>query len=151
MRYTVQEVSSLSSASVRTLRYYDQIDLLKPAYYGNNGYRYYEEEQLIRLQHILFFRELGLPLADIRQIVEQPSFDQAEALQQHRQLLSAQVERLERLIHTIDRTITNLENSHPVEAHQLFDGFDAKQQNNCLRELRDSYGIHQLQPPLITI
>lgn len=62
MRYTVNKLAKLSGVSPRTLRFYDKIDLLKPAFYGDNQYRYYEEEQLLMLQQILFFRELGFPL-----------------------------------------------------------------------------------------
>jgi DNA-binding transcriptional MerR regulator len=60
MQYTVNKLAKLSGVSPRTLRFYDEIDLLKPSFYGDNQYRYYEEEQLLMLQQILFFRELGL-------------------------------------------------------------------------------------------
>ncbi|MCB1068683.1 MAG: MerR family transcriptional regulator, partial [Simkania sp.] len=66
MSYTVKKLAELSGFTERALRWYDEIGLLKPAYYGNNGYRYYEEEQLLLLQQILFYRELGIPLDEIR-------------------------------------------------------------------------------------
>jgi DNA-binding transcriptional MerR regulator len=68
MAYTVNKLAKLSGVSVRTLHFYDEIGLLEPAYYGDNNYRYYEEEQLLMLQQILFFRELGFPLIDIQRI-----------------------------------------------------------------------------------
>ncbi len=69
MAYTINQLARLSGVSTRTLRFYDEIALLKPAYYGGNQYRYYKEEQLLMLQQILFFRELGFPLNDIQQIM----------------------------------------------------------------------------------
>lgn len=139
MEYTVQEVSSLSGVSIRTLRYYDEIELLKPSYYGDNGYRYYEELQLVRLQHILFFRELELPLAEIRELVVQDSFNQAEALRQHRQLLLNKINRLRKLMHTIDKSISHLEEQTPLSDVERFDGFHSFSSPNMLKELRQAY------------
>lgn len=139
MKYTVLEVSSLSGVSVRTLRYYDEIDLLKPAYYGDNGYRYYEEPQLIRLQHILFFRELELPLGEIRQLVIQDSFNQAEALRQHRQLLMNKMNRLHKLMQTIDKSIANLEQQTPISDLERFDGFQSTPKPNLIKEFCQIY------------
>ena len=65
MPYTVNKLARISGVSPRTLRFYDEIGLLKPAYYGENHYRYYEEEQLLMLQQILFFREIGFPLREV--------------------------------------------------------------------------------------
>ena len=73
MKYTVNKLAKISGVSSRTLRFYDEIDLLKPAFYGDNQYRYYEEEQLLMLQQILFFRELGFPLNDIQRIISRGS------------------------------------------------------------------------------
>jgi DNA-binding transcriptional MerR regulator len=73
MSYRVKGLAELSGVTIRTLRWYDTIGLLKPAYHGANGYRYYEEEQLLRLQQILFFRELGFSLKDIQKILEADS------------------------------------------------------------------------------
>ena len=75
MTYTVNQLAKLSGVSVRTLHFYDEIGLLKPAYYGENNYRYYEEEQLLILQQILFFREMGCPLNDIQRILSSNDFD----------------------------------------------------------------------------
>jgi DNA-binding transcriptional MerR regulator len=69
MAYTVKKLAKISGISIRTLRFYDEIGLLKPAYYGENNYRYYEEEQVLILQQILFYRELGFPLKDIHRII----------------------------------------------------------------------------------
>src|SRR5262245_63212196 len=87
MAYTVKELAQLSGVSVRTLHFYDEIGLLKPARVGQNQYRYYEEEQLLALQQVLFFRELGFELRKVRSIVEQPGFNRVEALKDHRLVL----------------------------------------------------------------
>ena len=84
MSYTVKKLARISGVSPRTLRFYDEIGLLKPAFYGDNQYRYYEEEQLLLLQQILFYRELDLPLNDIQGIVHSNDFNKIEALQSHR-------------------------------------------------------------------
>src|SRR5580693_668450 len=87
MAFTVNKLAKLSGVSVRTLHFYDEIGLLKPAYYGDNNYRYYEEAQLLMLQQILFFRELGFQLNDIQRIIASPDFDKIKALESHRKIL----------------------------------------------------------------
>ena len=81
--FTVKQLSDLAGISPRTLHYYDEIGLLKPAAHGDNGYRYYSEEALPRLQQILFFKELDFSLDEIRAIMAQPGFDVVHALQVH--------------------------------------------------------------------
>src|SRR5271156_3648160 len=98
----------MSGVSVRTLRFYDQIGLLKPAYHGENGYRYYEEEQALILQQILFFRKLGFELKKIQQILERSDFDKLAALHAHKKVLKKDVERIQELIETIETNITHL-------------------------------------------
>src|SRR6187397_2842682 len=89
--YTVKQVSRLSGVSGRTLHFYDEVGLLKPAYQAANGYRFYEEPQLLTLQQILFYREMGFELKQIRQILSQPGFDIASALQSHRLVLEKNI------------------------------------------------------------
>ena len=84
---TVKEVSDLTGISVRTLHYYDQIGLLHPAQVTNSGYRLYGADQMRQLQLILFLKELRIPLKEIIQILNSPTFDPNIVLQQHRQLL----------------------------------------------------------------
>ena len=78
--YTVKQLASLAGVSVRTLHYYDQVGLLKPRYRRENGYRYYDEDSMIRLQQIMFFRELGFSLDEVGKMVSRPDFDMLEAL-----------------------------------------------------------------------
>jgi len=121
MQYTVKKLAQLSGVSIRTLRFYDEIDLLKPAFYGENKYRYYEEEQLLMLQQILFFRELGFPLNDIQRILSSNDFDKIESLKSHKSMLQAGLERTEALIKTIDKTILYIEGKVTMHVAEFFD------------------------------
>src|SRR6202011_5249891 len=85
MAYTVKQVAAMSGVSVRTLHFYDETGLLKPAYHGANGYRFYEEPQFLTLQQILFYRELGFELKEIKRILDRPDFENIAALESHRQ------------------------------------------------------------------
>ena len=87
MRYTVKRVAEMSGVSVRTLHFYDEVGLLKPAYLGANGYRFYEQTQLLMLQQIRFYRALGFELKRIKQIISRPDFDKIAALESHRKVL----------------------------------------------------------------
>ena len=108
MPYTVKKLAKLSGISIRTLRFYDTIGLLKPAYYGDNNYRYYEDEQILTLQQILFYRELGFPLSDIQRIMSSDEFNKIDALISHKQILAQSLDRTKQLIKTIDQTIAHL-------------------------------------------
>ena len=101
---TVREVSELAGVSVRTLQYYDKIGLLKPASRTKAGYRLYDDDDLARLQQILFFRELEFSLADIRRIVASPNFDADEALEQQIQLLELKRTHIDELIELAKQT-----------------------------------------------
>src|SRR5438874_5680632 len=105
MAYTVKQVAALSGVSVRTLHFYDQTGLLKPAYVGANGYRFYEEPQLLTLQQILFYRELGFELKQIKRILSRADFEKIAALRSHRNVLRKNLARTQPLIPTIDKTI----------------------------------------------
>src|ERR1700746_3216572 len=101
--YTVKALAKLSGVSVRTLHHYDQIGLLKPACVGANGYRYYGREEMLRLQQILFHRELEFPLEAIAAVLARPDFDRMEALRRHRETLAAKADRYRKLLKTLDR------------------------------------------------
>src|SRR5689334_2313491 len=108
MAYTVKKLAAMSGVSVRTLHWYDEVGLLKPAYHGANGYRYYEEAQLLKLQQILFYRELGFELKQIKRILSRSDFDKVNALESHRKVLRKNLSRTRKLIETIDKTIGHL-------------------------------------------
>ncbi len=138
MAWSIAQVARMSGVTSRTLRHYDAIGLLAPAYIGSNGYRYYEEEQLLRLQQILVLRELGVSLGEIaRSIGRQP--DTVVALRRHHARLLAERDRLGRLAETVARTIAELEESAATARRKgdgsmprpainrpenLFEGFD---------------------------
>lgn len=108
MGYTVKKLSELSGVSVRALHFYEKEGLLKPAYYGSNGYRYYEKNELLRLQQILFYKELGFSLSQICKVLGKSNFDQLSALYSHRRSLIQEVEKVKSLIKSIDKTIRHL-------------------------------------------
>ena len=93
-KLTVKQVSRISGVSVRALHHYDEIGLLKPASVGENRYRYYGEEELLRLQQILIHRELGIPLGGIAAILDAPGFDRLKALKSQRERLPAKLQEL---------------------------------------------------------
>lgn len=123
MAYTVKQVAKMSGVSVRTLHFYDEAGLLKPAHIGANGYRYYEEPQLLTLQQILFYRELGFELKRIRKVLGRAGFEKVAALRSHRKVLEKNVERTGRLIQTIDKTIRHLKGSRKMKSEDMFVGF----------------------------
>lgn len=123
MAYTVKQVAAMSGVSVRTLHFYDETALLKPAYIKANGYRIYEEAQLLMLQQILFYRELGFELKRIKQILGQPKFEKAAALKSHRTVLEQNATRTRTLIETIDKTIEHLKGRKKMKDEEMFAGF----------------------------
>ncbi len=139
-RYTVKQVSEIAGVSVRTLHYYDEIDLLKPSTVGENGYRYYDDAALLRLQQILFYRELGLELLHIKDVLDSPEFDLLTALKSHRAALQHRIERLHALIDTVDETILHLGGEQNMGKKKLFKAFSEKEQKQYEREARLTYG-----------
>src|ERR1700724_4742817 len=114
MAYTVKQVAAVSGVTVRTLHFYDEMALLKPAYSKANGYRIYEEPQLLMLQQILFYRELGFELKRINEILSQRQFEKIAALKSHRQVLEKNVPGPRTLIETIDKTISLLKGTKKI-------------------------------------
>lgn len=124
MAYTVKKLSALSGVTVRTLHFYEEIGLLKPAYHGSNGYRYYEEKELLQLQQILFFKELGFSLKQIQKVLGRGDFDQLSALYSHRKSLNQEWEKIGQLLKTIDKTIKHLKGKKKMKDKEIFDGFN---------------------------
>jgi len=144
MEYTVQKLGRMAGVSTRTLRYYDEIDLLKPARINSSGYRIYGPQEVDRLQQILFYRELGVSLEDIREILKAPSFDGAKALQDHRDKLLAKKTQLELLIANVEKTIALNEGRITMTDQEKFAGFKQKMiddnEKKYGREIRGKYG-----------
>jgi Predicted transcriptional regulators len=148
MEYTVQKLGRLAGISTRTLRYYDEIGLLKPARINSSGYRIYGQPEVDRLQQILFYRELDVGLEEIKEIVGAPEFDARSALTKHREQLLAKRRQLDALIANIDLTLAHQEGMTNMSDQQKFEGF--KQQlidDNEAKygeEIRAKYGNEQV-------
>lgn len=140
MAYTVKKLAKISGVSVRTLHWYDEIGLLKPAYYSSNGYRHYEEEQLLILQQILFFRELGFELKQIHKLLGRSDFDKIIALRSHKKVLKRNIEKTNQLIKTIDKTIQHLTGDTKMKEHELFSGFSKEQQAEYEKQIIERFG-----------
>src|SRR5215472_12730694 len=123
MAYTVRRVAGLSGVSIRTLHFYDEVGLLKPAYISANGYRYYEEPQLLTLQQILFYRKLGFELKEIKSILAQADFEKMSALESHRSVLEKNLVLTKTLIATIDKTIDHMKGTKKMSSEEMFAGF----------------------------
>ena len=134
MAYTVKQVAAMSGVSVRTLHFYDETGLLKPAYHGANSYRFYEQPQLLTLQQILFYRELGFELKEIKRILDRPDFQNVAALESHRQVLEKNLTRTRSLIETIDKTIQHLKGTKKMKNEEMFAGFSVAAGNDRFGE-----------------
>jgi len=137
---TVRQVAKAAGTSVRTLHHYDAIGLLKPGHVGTNGYRYYGREELLRLQQILFYRELGLPLAEIAAVLDDPAFDPLAALHEHRAALEGRIGHYRTLIRTIDRTIASLEKDEDMNDNDYYAGIAPETRDRWQREAEEFWG-----------
>jgi MerR family transcriptional regulator, thiopeptide resistance regulator len=126
MERSIQDIARLAGTTSRTLRHYGKIGLLPPSRIGGNGYRYYDESALARLQRILLLRDLGLGLAAITEVLGNQR-DNADALQAHLAWLVQEKDRIARQIAAVETTMTKLERGDPLMAEEMFDGFDHTQ------------------------
>lgn len=144
MNYTVQKLAKLAGISTRTLRYYDEIKLLKPARINSSGYRIYSEVEVDMLQQILFYRELGIELETIRAIVTSSSFDKTEALREHHEKLLDKKKQLELLIANVEKTIAMADGRIIMSDKEKFEGFKqkiiAENELQYGKEIRKKYG-----------
>ncbi len=138
--YTVKQLAVLSGVSVRTLHHYDEIGLLKPARVGANGYRYYGRDELLRLQQVLFHRELGLSLDEIQRILDALGFDRVQALKAQKQKLLADAKRYRRLVRTIDETLAALKGETEMNDKAIYRGFQPEKQAQYEDWLADRLG-----------
>jgi len=140
MDLTVSQLARLAGVTNRTLHYYDEIGLLHPTSYGDNGYRYYSEDALLRLQQILFYRELGFSLEQIKSILDRPDFDLLLALEGHKHALQERLERTHRLIDTVDKTILHIRGKINMDKKDFYSGFDEEKQKRYEQEVRQRWG-----------
>ena len=148
MEYSIQELSRLSGVTTRTLRWYDQIGLLKPSRVAESGYRYYGGAEVDRLQDILYYRALGVELARIKECLDDPSFDRLAALRNHLAALEAERERLEQLIRSVKDTIGAEERNEIMNDEQKFEAFKqravAHNEKVYGAEIRSKYGDQEV-------
>jgi len=140
-KLTVKQLADLSGVSVRTLHHYDKIGLLKPGLRAESRYRYYGEKEALRLQQILLYREIGLELSAIRDILDDPDFDILQALESHKKSLKEQKGRLNALIKTVDQTLVSLkEKRHKMSYKTLYQGFSKEEAEAYRAEAEQRWG-----------
>lgn len=144
MEYTINQLASMANITTRTLRYYHEIGLLKPAKVAPNGYRIYGKEQVDTLQQILFFRELGMNLKDIKELMNSKNFDREKTLQSHLATLILKKEQIEALILNVSKTISAMKGEYQMSDREKFEGFKQKliheNEKNYGKEIREKYG-----------
>lgn len=140
MSLSIGQVADLAGISARMLRHYDKLGLLRPSHVNDNGYRWYERDQLFRLQRILLFRDYGLPLAAIKDMLSRNNpAGERDVLLAHRALVAQERERLTKLLSTLDLTLDEIAGGGPIGERDFFDGLRASR--SVLRsELRDRFG-----------
>ncbi len=142
-QYSVQQLASLAQISVRTLHYYDHIGLLKPHTRTGAGYRLYSEKELLRLQQILFYKELDVPLKEIGRILDDPEFDPLAALRQHRRTIQKKTERFSQLLVTIDKTIQALQGEQSMKSdEEYYKGFSPEEKGTFEQYEKEAFEIY---------
>lgn len=136
MEYTIQKLAKLAGVSTRTLRYYDEIGLLKPARINSSGYRIYGQKEVNTLQQIMFYRELGVGLAEIKEIITNPHFDPEQALKSHREKLLARRKQIDTLIANVEKTLAHIKGGKEMSDQEKFTGFKKK----LIEENEEKYG-----------
>ncbi len=137
--YTVKELAKLAGITPRTLHFYDEIGLLKPSQVGDNGYRYYGEESVLRLQQILLYRQMELPLEQIKLLMGRRDFDILEALESHKLAIQKRIEQMQKLSLTVEKTIEFLKGNEKMDNQQLFTGFSKEQEEAYAKEAEAMY------------
>ncbi|MDF2484735.1 MAG: MerR family transcriptional regulator [Herbinix sp.] len=149
MEYTVQKLSQIAGISTRTLRYYDEIGILKPARINSSKYRIYGQIEVDRLQQILLYREMGVNLDTIQEIMSSKTFDEMAALQEHLAKLLAQRKQIDMLINNVEMTIESREGRRIMKDNEKFEGFKKKlvedNEKKYGTEIREKYGDEAVQ------
>lgn len=149
MEYSIRELSELAGVSARTLRYYDEIGLLKPLRINDAGYRYYGEQEAMLLQQILFYREREFDLKTIRQILYQDDFRIMNALEEHLLELEEKRRHMDLLIRTVKKTISSMKGECEMSAEEKFEAFKEKlvkeNEERYGAEIREQYGDDEIQ------
>lgn len=149
MEYTIKKLAEIAGVSKRTLRYYDEIGLLKPCRINSSGYRIYGEQEVDVLQQILFYREMDMKLENVQQIIQQDDFSINKALEDHLQQLLKKRKQIDQLILTIEKTMVSRKGDYMMSSKEKFEGFKKEQlEQNEKRygaEIREKYGEIQVE------
>ena len=144
MEFTVKKLGTMANVSTRTLRYYDEIGILKPARINSSGYRIYGQSEVDRLQQILFYREMDVSLEQIKEIMASPDFEEKEALRKHRSNLLEKRKQLDILIENVENTILSKEGNYKMSNKEKFEGFKENlienNEKQYGKEARNKYG-----------
>lgn len=138
--YLIKQVAEMAGITVRALRHYDQVGLLHPAYVGENGYRYYTRDELLRLQQIMFFREMDMPLKDIQNVMAGTDYQRLRHMKLHRDKLAQNLRRQQELLTVIDRSIAELNGDIKMNNDELYKGFSPQKQQAYQDELVAKHG-----------
>lgn len=136
MEYTINKLAKLAGISTRTLRYYDEINLLKPYRVSSSGYRIYGQKEVDLLQQILFYKELELPLDKIKEIITNENFDCKKALYDHKESILKQQEKINKLLNNVNKTIMSIEGETEMKNEEKFEGL----KRNMINENEEKYG-----------
>ncbi|MGE5397362.1 MAG: MerR family transcriptional regulator, partial [Chitinophagales bacterium] len=143
MAYRIKEVAELAGISIRTLHHYDQIGLLRPEKVNPAGYRLYTDDDLDRLQQILFFKELDFKLRDIQNILDNPGYDRQHTLEAHKKMLIEKRNRLDAIIATVDQSLNSIRGGIDMKGKEMFKAFDMEKihqhQQKYAEEVRQKY------------
>lgn len=144
-RYSVQQLSKLAGVSVRTLHHYDRIGLLKPAERSEKNYRFYGKTELLKLQQILFYKELDFSLKKIAEILNDPDFDFLKALEFHQVELLRRAGKMQQLLVTVDKTIHSLKSKkNMMTDKELYEGFSQEEIDSMRKEVKKRWGAEEL-------
>lgn len=144
-RYSVQQLSKLAGVSVRTLHHYDRIGLLKPAERSEKNYRFYGKTELLKLQQILFYKELDFSLKKIAEILNDPDFDFLKALEFHQVELLRRADKMQQLLVTVDKTIHSLKSKkNMMTDKELYEGFSQEEIDSMRKEVKKRWGAEEL-------
>lgn len=152
--FSVRQVAEMTGITIRALHIYDDLNLLKPLLRTEAGYRRYGKTELLRLQQILFYKELDIPLAEIKSILDNPNFDIVKALQNHYTKLEEKKNRIEQLLKTINQTLQTIEGEIPMKFEELYKGFDRSNAEDYRAEAIEKYGsetVEQSENYLLTL
>lgn len=146
--YSTGKLSEISGVSSRTLRYYDEIGLLKPSFINESGYRYYDDKEVALLQQILFYKERGFDLQTIKEIIYSKDFDISSALEEHLLSLEEEKKKIDIMINSVKLSIKSLKGEYNMTDKEKFEAFKKdlveKNEKTYGKEIREKYGDNSI-------